>query len=82
LYVFDSALADFVPKIGLRFLVGEGVGIAVTSGRLPAAGGTFEVNVGLRVGSGVLVGCTFEVYVGLRVGSGVLAGCTFETFVG
>ena len=88
LYVFDSALADFVTKIGLRFFVGEGVGIAVTSGgsigagMLPGAGGAFTVYVGLEVGSCVLVGGTFTVFVGLEVGSGVLVGGAFTVFVG
>ena len=88
LYVFDSALADFVPKIGLRFFVGEGVGIAVTSGdgigcgMLPGAGGAFTVYVGLKVGSCALPGGAFTVYVGLEVGSCVLVGGAFTVFVG
>ena len=48
LYVFDSALADFSPKIGLRFLVSNGVGTVVTPG--------------CGIGSWVVVCDTFEAY--------------------
>jgi len=80
LYVFDFDLAYFVPKIGLRFSIGECVGTNVIASAFVGS------RVSEKVGSGVAdcgAGATLSTpTVGENVGSGVGdwdTGATFST---